>query len=70
MQQGLAGNIAKLFLDGKLTILLMGAFLIIGVYSSTLIPREEEPQIDVPIAEAKVAAVKALQSVGAYSLVP
>lgn len=51
MQQGLAGNIAKLFLDSKLTILLMGAFLIIGIYSSTLIPREEEPQIDVPIAD-------------------
>jgi multidrug efflux pump subunit AcrB len=29
----------------------MVAFLIIGVYSSTLIPREEEPQIDVPIAD-------------------
>lgn len=51
MQQGLAGNIAKLFLDSKLTILLMVAFLVIGVYSSTLIPREEEPQIDVPIAD-------------------
>lgn len=51
MQQGLAGNIAKLFLDSKLTILLMVAFLIIGIYSSTLIPREEEPQIDVPIAD-------------------
>jgi multidrug efflux pump subunit AcrB len=51
MQQGLAGNIAKSFLDSKLTILLMVAFLIIGVYSSTLIPREEEPQIDVPIAD-------------------
>ena len=51
MQQGFAGNIAKLFLDSKLTILLMGAFLLIGIYSSTIIPREEEPQIDVPIAD-------------------
>ncbi len=51
MQQGLAGNIAKLFINSKLTILLMGAFLIIGIYSSMIIPREEEPQIDVPIAD-------------------
>ena len=51
MQQGLAGNIAKLFINSKLTILLMVAFLIIGVYSSSIIPREEEPQIDVPIAD-------------------
>ncbi|MEZ4930972.1 MAG: hypothetical protein R2788_02415 [Saprospiraceae bacterium] len=28
-----------------------GSTLIIGIYSSTLIPREEEPQIDVPIAD-------------------
>ncbi len=51
MQNGLAGKIASLFLDSKLTILLMGAFLIIGIYSTSLIPREEEPQIDVPIAD-------------------
>ncbi|MEZ5022158.1 MAG: efflux RND transporter permease subunit [Chitinophagales bacterium] len=51
MQQGFAGNIAKLFINSKLTILLMVAFLIIGIYSSMIIPREEEPQIDVPIAD-------------------
>ncbi len=51
MQQGLAGNIAKLFINSKLTVLLMGAFLVIGIYSSLIIPREEEPQIDVPIAD-------------------
>jgi len=51
MQQGLAGNIAKLFMNSKLTILLMGAFLILGVYSYMIIPREEEPQIEVPIAD-------------------
>lgn len=51
MQQGLAGNIAKSFINSKLTILLMGAFLFIGIYSSLIIPREEEPQIDVPIAD-------------------
>lgn len=51
MKEGLAGKIAKLFIDSKLTILLMIVFMIIGVYSSFLIPREEEPQIDVPMAD-------------------
>ncbi|NHF59638.1 efflux RND transporter permease subunit [Flavobacteriaceae bacterium TP-CH-4] len=51
MKEGLAGKIAKLFLDSKLTVLLMIVFMVIGVYSSFLIPREEEPQIDVPIAD-------------------
>src|SRR5690554_511050 len=51
MKEGLAGKIAKLFIDSKLTILLMIVFMVIGVYSSFLIPREEEPQIDVPMAD-------------------
>ncbi|QTY27389.1 efflux RND transporter permease subunit [Flavobacterium sp. CS20] len=51
MKKGFAGNIAKAFLDSKITILLMIVFMVIGVYSSFLIPREEEPQIDVPMAD-------------------
>ncbi|HEV8283834.1 MAG TPA: efflux RND transporter permease subunit [Chitinophagaceae bacterium] len=51
MQQGLSGNIAKAFLQSKLTILLMIAFLLIGGYSAMFIPREEEPQIEVPTAD-------------------
>ncbi|NNK76458.1 MAG: efflux RND transporter permease subunit, partial [Maribacter sp.] len=51
MKEGLAGKIAKSFIGSKLTVLLMIVFMIIGVYSSFLIPREEEPQIDVPIAD-------------------
>lgn len=51
MKKGFAGNIAKVFLTSKLTVLLMIVFMIIGVYSSFLIPREEEPQIDVPMAD-------------------
>jgi multidrug efflux pump subunit AcrB len=51
MEKGFAGKIASLFLESKLTILLMIIFMIIGVYSSYLIPREEEPQIEVPIAD-------------------
>jgi multidrug efflux pump subunit AcrB len=51
MKEGLSGNIAKAFLQSKLTILLMILFLLIGGYSTMLIPREEEPQIDVPMAD-------------------
>jgi multidrug efflux pump subunit AcrB len=51
MKEGLAGKIAKGFINSKLTVLLMIVFMVIGVYSSFLIPREEEPQIDVPIAD-------------------
>ncbi len=51
MKDGLAGKIAKLFIGSKLTVLLMVVFMVIGVYSSFLIPREEEPQIDVAMAD-------------------
>lgn len=51
MKNGLAGRIAKGFMNSKLTVLLMVAFMAIGIYSSFLIPREEEPQIDVPMAD-------------------
>ncbi|MHA6278647.1 efflux RND transporter permease subunit [Salinimicrobium sp. CAU 1759] len=51
MKEGLAGKIAKGFINSKLTVLLMIVFMIVGVYASFLIPREEEPQIDVPMAD-------------------
>ncbi len=50
-QSGIAGKIAQSFINSKLTPLLMVAFLGIGLYSAWLTPREEEPQIDVPIAD-------------------
>mgnify|MGYP002795028027 CR=1 FL=1 len=54
MQEGISGKIASLFIDSKLTILLMIALMSIGIYSSFLIPREEEPQIIVPMADVMV----------------
>jgi multidrug efflux pump subunit AcrB len=54
MQEGISGKIANFFINSKLTILLMVALMIIGVYSSFLIPREEEPQINVPMADIMV----------------
>ena len=54
MNDGISGKIANAFINSKLTILLMVALMIIGVYSSFLIPREEEPQIIVPMADVMV----------------
>ncbi len=54
MQEGISGKIANFFINSKLTILMMVALMIIGVYSSFLIPREEEPQINVPMADVMV----------------
>lgn len=54
MQQGISGKIAEFFINSKLTILLMVGLMFIGVYSSFLIPREEEPQINVPMADVMV----------------
>jgi multidrug efflux pump subunit AcrB len=54
MQEGIAGKIAHFFINSKLTILLMIGLMVIGVYSSFLIPREEEPQINVPMADVMI----------------
>ena len=54
MQEGISGKIAHFFINSKLTILLMIGLMIIGIYSSFLIPREEEPQIIVPMADVLV----------------
>ena len=54
MQEGISGKIANFFINSKLTILMMVGLMIIGVYSSFLIPREEEPQINVPMADVMV----------------
>ncbi|RUT79894.1 efflux RND transporter permease subunit [Ancylomarina longa] len=51
MKTGFSGRLANLFINSKLTPLLMVAFMVIGLYSAYLTPREEEPQIDVPIAD-------------------
>ena len=51
MKNGIAGKLANAFLTSKITILLMVVFMGVGIYATMLIPREEEPQIDVPMAD-------------------
>ncbi|MGL4992548.1 MAG: efflux RND transporter permease subunit [Bacteroidales bacterium] len=51
MKDGIAGRIASAFLQSKLSLLLMISFLLLGAFSIYMIPREEEPQIEVPVAD-------------------
>ncbi len=52
--QGIAGRLAAAFIDSKLTPLLIAASLLIGVGAVALLPREEEPQIIVPMVDVFV----------------
>ena len=51
---GLAGRIAHLFIQSKLTPLVIVAALLVGVFSVIQTPREEEPQIVVPMLDVFV----------------
>lgn len=54
MENGISGKIAGAFITSKLSILLMIAFMLLGLFSIYFIPREEEPQIEVPMADIMV----------------
>jgi multidrug efflux pump subunit AcrB len=46
---GPAGRIARAFINSKLTPLIVGTAVLLGLAAILLLPREEEPQIKVPI---------------------
>jgi multidrug efflux pump subunit AcrB len=48
---GAAGRVARAFVDSKLTPLLIAASLALGAFGLLLTPREEEPQIRVPMVD-------------------
>jgi multidrug efflux pump subunit AcrB len=52
---GIAGRLAHAFLNSKLTPLFIAASLAIGVFAVAIIPREEEPQILVPMLDITTA---------------
>jgi multidrug efflux pump subunit AcrB len=52
---GLAGKVARFFLDSKLTPLVIAAALGLGALALVATPREEEPQIRVPMVDLLVA---------------
>src|SRR5687768_7351945 len=51
---GVAGRLATAFIHSKLTPLVIVASLLLGVYAVVALPREEEPQIVVPMIDVFV----------------
>ena len=52
---GIAGRIARAFIDSKLTPLLVLTSILLGAAATLLLPREEEPQIKVPMIDVLVS---------------
>lgn len=52
---GIAGRVARTFIDSKLTPLIVIASILLGAFAIVMLPREEEPQIKVPMVDVMVA---------------
>ncbi|MGA4645705.1 efflux RND transporter permease subunit [Limisphaera sp. 4302-co] len=52
---GLAGRLARSFIDSKLTPLLVVTSVLLGIFAVWMLPREEEPQIKVPMVDVMVS---------------
>ncbi len=52
--RGIAGRIASVFIESRLTPLIIVASVLLGVGAVLLLPREEEPQIIVPMVDVFV----------------
>jgi multidrug efflux pump subunit AcrB len=53
--RGIAGRIAAAFIDSRLTPLIIVASILLGLGAVVLLPREEEPQIVVPMIDVFVS---------------
>lgn len=56
MKRGISGNLTAQFIKSPLTPLLLFASLVLGMIALISIPREEEPQISVPLVDVHVQA--------------
>ena len=56
MKLGLAGGITRAFITSPLTPLFLLASLVVGIVALITLPREEEPQISVPMVDIHVRA--------------
>ena len=52
---GVAGRVARLFIDSKLTPLIVVTSVLLGLFAVIMLPREEEPQIKVPMIDVLVS---------------
>ncbi|MCF8481087.1 MAG: efflux RND transporter permease subunit [Rhodospirillum sp.] len=68
MKLGISGGITKAFITAPLTPLLLLASLAVGLIALSALPREEEPQISVPMVDIMVNA-NGLKAVDAVELV-
>jgi len=53
--QGFAGKLARMFVGSKLTLITIIASLLLGLLAILMLPREEEPQIKVPMIDVLVS---------------
>ncbi len=56
MKLGISGNLTRAFIASKLTPLLLLAAVALGSIALVMLPREEEPQISVPMVDIQVRA--------------
>ncbi|MCA1939426.1 MAG: efflux RND transporter permease subunit [Caenispirillum bisanense] len=68
MKLGISGSITQAFIRSPLTPLLLLASLVVGIVALVQLPREEEPQISVPMVDIMVTA-NGLKAVDAAELV-
>ena len=68
MSLGLSGALTRLFIKSPLTPLLLIAALMVGGLALMALPREEEPQISVPMVDIVVAA-NGYKAAGAVELI-
>jgi len=52
---GFAGRVARAFIDSKLTPLIVITSVLLGAAAIIMLPREEEPQIKVPMVDVLVS---------------
>ncbi len=55
LHPGFAGKMAAAFIDSKLTLIIIVASLLLGLLAIFMLPREEEPQIKVPMIDVMVS---------------
>ena len=54
LRPGVAGRLAAIFINSKLTPIAVLASVLLGVFAVLMLPREEEPQIKVPMVDVLV----------------
>ncbi|WP_316862376.1 efflux RND transporter permease subunit [uncultured Cohaesibacter sp.] len=65
---GISGNLAKKFISSPLTPLMLITAFALGIIALLMLPREEEPQISVPMVDIQVSA-DGLKAVDAVKLI-